>query len=114
MHPLALDAVDELERQLADAHRRAAATAEVLKTIDRSQFALQKGLDILTEAAVRLCGADKGFIRGEGARYVPASSYAFSHRVREWGMRPLSKRARQHRRAGGAGAQHHTYFRGAG
>ena len=68
-----------------EARRREAATSEVLKTIGRSTFDLQKVLDTLTETAVRLCGADKGLIRRrEGERYVVASTYAFPAEFKEW------------------------------
>src|SRR5262245_2235399 len=77
--------VEELERQLAEAHQREAATYEVLKSIGRSTFDLQKVLDTLTEAAARLCGADKGLIRRrEGDYYVLASTYGFSDEFKGW------------------------------
>jgi adenylate cyclase len=77
--------VEELERQLVEAHRREAATAEVLRTIGRSTFDLQKVLDTLIETAARLCGADRGLIRRrEGDRYILASTYALSDEFKEW------------------------------
>jgi two-component system NtrC family sensor kinase len=77
--------VEELERQLAEAHQREAATAEVLKSIGSSTFDLQKVLDTLTETAVRLCGADKGLIRKRDEdRYILASTCAFNDEFKGW------------------------------
>ena len=39
--------VMELERELAEAHQREAATAELLQVINRPQFALQSVFDVL-------------------------------------------------------------------
>src|SRR5262249_21791986 len=76
--------VQELKRELAEARQREAATAAVLKTIGRSVLDLAAVLDILTETAVRLCGADKGLIRlREGERYILASTYAFSDKFKD-------------------------------
>jgi signal transduction histidine kinase len=54
--------VIELERELTEAHRREAATAEVLKAVNRSTFNLQDVLDSLIESAVQLTSAETGLI----------------------------------------------------
>jgi hypothetical protein len=50
--------VVELERELAEAHQREAATAELLQVINRPQFALQSVFDAIAQSAGRLCEAE--------------------------------------------------------
>jgi GAF domain-containing protein len=71
--------VDELKRELSEAHRREAASADVLKVIGRSSFNLQEVLDSLIESAVRLTGAEMGLIyRQDGEFYRAAAIYGAS------------------------------------
>ena len=71
--------LDERARELTEAHRREAATAEVLKIISCSTFDLQTVLDGLIESAVRLTGAEVGLIlRQDGELYRPTAFYGAS------------------------------------
>ena len=49
--------VEELERELGEAHQREAATAELLQVINRPRFTLQSVFDAIAQSAGRLCGS---------------------------------------------------------
>src|SRR5262245_26653794 len=64
----------DLEQELAEAHRREAATAEVLKAISRSAFNLQDVLDSLVKSAVQLTGAETGVISTQDGEVLRAKA----------------------------------------
>src|SRR5262245_36391635 len=54
--------VEELKRELAEAHRREAATAEILKVISCSPTDLQPVFDGILKSAIELCEAHLGLL----------------------------------------------------
>jgi GAF domain-containing protein len=81
-HSSVVDLQEKLDRQtreLNEAHEQQAATSEVLEIIGHSAFDLQRVLESLLEKAVRLCGADRGFIfTQDGDVYRFAANYGHS------------------------------------
>jgi two-component system, NtrC family, sensor kinase len=71
--------ITRLAHELREAHEQQAATSEVLESIGRSTFELERLLESLLEKAVRLSGADRGFIfTQDGDVYRVAASYGHS------------------------------------
>jgi len=70
------DEVQARTEELSEALRQQTATAEVLKTISRTAFDLQRVLETLLENAVHLCGAKHGMIfRYDGEFCRAAADY---------------------------------------
>src|SRR5262249_27579490 len=70
------DEVQARTEELSEALRQQTATAEVLKTISRTAFDLQRVLATLLENAVRICGAKHGMIfRYDGECCRAAAAY---------------------------------------
>jgi signal transduction histidine kinase len=68
-----------LTRELSEALEQQRATSEILKVISRSEFDLQSVLQSVVENAVRVCGADRGFIYiQDGEVYRVAASCGHS------------------------------------
>ena len=71
--------LESCRQDLAEAFQQQTATAAVLKVIGRATFDLQSVLENLLESAVRLCGADRGFVyRQDGDVYRVAASFGHS------------------------------------
>jgi len=49
--------VEDLERELGEAHRREAATSEILRVIGSSPTSMRTALDMMAEIAAGLCDA---------------------------------------------------------
>jgi class 3 adenylate cyclase len=77
--------VAQLKQQLHEALERQAATSDVLKIISRSAFDPSPVFETVVSNAVRLCGADRGFLfRFDGELLRMAASYNASPELTDW------------------------------
>jgi two-component system, NtrC family, sensor kinase len=85
------DEVQARTEELSESLRQQTATAEVLKTISRTAFDLQRVLETLLENAVRICGAKHGMIfRYDGECCRAAATYNAPPGCLElWERRPI-------------------------
>jgi GAF domain-containing protein len=68
--------VEELKRELSEAHRRESATSQILEAISRSPSELRPVLDIIVETACRLCEAyDAVLLLSEGSNLRSAAHF---------------------------------------
>ena len=74
-----------LLNELRDSLQQQTATANVLEVISRSAFDLQRVFDTVAESAVKLCGAERGFIfRFDGKLLRSASTFNVSPKLRKF------------------------------
>jgi GAF domain-containing protein len=101
------DEVQARTEELSESLRQQTATAEVLKTISRTAFDLQRVFDTLVENAVRLCEAQRAFLfRFDGEFLRSVASYNVSPELRDFvdrnpiapGRHSISARAALERR----------------
>src|SRR6266511_886549 len=79
------DEVQARTDELSESLRQQTATAEVLKTISRTAFDLQRVFDTLVENAVRLCEAERAFLfRFDGEFLRSVASYNVSPELRHF------------------------------
>src|SRR5262245_26105013 len=78
--------IDELKRELSDAHRREAATAEVLKVISSSPTDVKPVFDAIVRTAVRSLGCDMAvLLTCDGATFSPAVGATSDGRLMDMG-----------------------------